>query len=282
MKQETRTAVYDDGLHLEACRFTGIAQPFPHHFHEYYVIGLMESGQRTLFCKGADYVITSGDMLLFNPEDSHACVQRDGGTLDYRGLNISRDIMLELAEELTGKRELPRFSPLVIHDDRAAASLRSLHELIMDGSQELEKEESLLLLLSILLRRYTRPFTADAALCREEIAQVCRFMEAHYAQRIRLDQLCRCAGCSKSALLRAFTLEKGVTPYRYLESIRIREARKLLEQGVSPAEAALLTGFSDQSHFTNYFKRFIGLAPGVYREMFEAHTENGGTYGAAK
>lgn len=85
-------------------------------------------------------------------------------------------------------------------------------------------------------------------------------MEAHYAQRIRLDQLCRCAGCSKSALLRAFTLE----------------------QGVSPAEAALLTGFSDQSHFTNYFKRFIGLAPGVYREMFEAHTENGGTYGSAK
>ena len=143
-------------------------------------------------------------------------------------------------------------------------------------------DQLLLLLLSILLRRYTRPFTADAAVCREEIAQVCRFMEAHYAQRIRLDQLCRCAGCSKSALLRAFTLEKGVTPYRYLESIRIREARKLLEQGVSPAEAALLTGFSDQSHFTSYFKRFIGLAPGVYREMFEAHTENGGTYGSAK
>ena len=28
------------------------------------------------------------------------------------------------------------------------------------------------------------------------------------------------------------------------------------------------TGFSDQSYFTNYFSRFIGLAPGVYREIF--------------
>ena len=28
------------------------------------------------------------------------------------------------------------------------------------------------------------------------------------------------------------------------------------------------TGFSDQSHFTNYFSRFIGLAPGVYRDIF--------------
>ena len=73
---------------------------------------------------------------------------------------------------------------------------------------------------------------------------------------------------SKSALLRAFAREKGVTPYRYLENLRVGAAKRLLEQGVPPAEAALRTGFSDQSHFTNYFSRFIGLAPGAYREMF--------------
>ena len=28
-------------------------------------------------------------------------------------------------------------------------------------------------------------------------------------------------------------------------------------------------GFSDQSHFTNYFSRFIGLAPGIYRDIFK-------------
>ena len=61
---------------------------------------------------------------------------------------------------------------------------------------------------------------------------------------------------------------KGVTPYRYLENIRIGEAKKLLEQGASPLDAALATGFCDQSHFTNYFSRFIGLAPGVYRDIF--------------
>ena len=54
----------------------------------------------------------------------------------------------------------------------------------------------------------------------------------------------------------------------YLENIRISEAKKLLGQGVPPLETALRTGFSDQSHFTNYFRRFIGLAPGVYREIF--------------
>jgi hypothetical protein len=33
------------------------------------------------------------------------------------------------------------------------------------------------------------------------------------------------------SFLSAFTKSKGVTPYRYLENIRINEAKKLLEQG---------------------------------------------------
>ena len=93
-------------------------------------------------------------------------------------------------------------------------------------------------------------------------------MTAHFTERIYLDQICRHAGLSKSTLLRAFTKEKGVTPYRYLETVRINEAKKLLSEGVPPVEAAIRTGFSDQSHFTNYFNQFIGLAPGTYREIF--------------
>lgn len=268
MQQETRIVTYDDSLRLEAYRFSGIAQPFPNHFHEYYVVGLIEAGQRTLSCKGIEHTLRPGDILLFSPGDNHACAQDGGGTLDYRALNISKGSMLDLTEEITGKRELPRFSAPVIRSDEALCYFRSLHELVMSGSQEFEKEENLLLLLSLLLEQYGQPLSASVTVCRKEIEQVCRFMETHYAQRIRLDQLCRCAGRSRSALLRDFITSKGVTPYRYLENIRIGEARKLLEQGVTPAEAALRTGFSDQSHFTNYFKRFIGLAPGAYREIF--------------
>ena len=98
-------------------------------------------------------------------------------------------------------------------------------------------------------------------------------MEQHFADRIYLDQICRYAGLSKSTLLRVFTKSKGVTPYSYLENIRIGKAKKLLEQGVPPIEAAMQTGFSDQSHFTNYFNRFIGLAPGLYRDIFSEKEE---------
>ena len=268
MRKEIKTLVYDEELRLEAYRFEGIGRPFPNHFHDYYVIGFIEQGKRRLWYRNREYAIGPGCVLLFNPGDTHACVQTDGGTLDYRGFNIATEIMLDLAEEITGKRALPGFSPAVLRDEDVSCYLRPLHDLVMNGSLEFGKEESLLFMLSLLMRRCGQPFEDCIPECREEIEQACAFMEEHAAERISLDQICRQAGLSKSTLLRAFTKSKGVTPYCYLESLRIGRAKKLLEQGASPMEAALQTGFSDQSHFTNYFTRFIGLTPGAYRDIF--------------
>lgn len=275
MKKEIRTVVYDDELHIEAYRFEGIVQPFPNHFHEHYVFGFIENGQRVLSCKNKEYIIDKGNIVIFNPGDNHSCIQNDGGKLDYRGLNISKETMLYLAEEVTGKQELPGFSHNVICDDEITCYLRPLHEMVMNGTSDFVKEESLLLLISSLIQQYGQPFEDCVPECRDEIEKACAFMEKNYMGHICLEQLCKYATLSKSTLLRAFTKSKGVTPYRYLENIRINEAKKLLGQGVSPLDAAMQTGFSDQSHFTNYFTRFIGLAPGVYRDIFCNKSKDG-------
>ena len=279
MEKEIRMAVYDEELKIEACRFVKVATPFPNHFHEQYVIGFVEDGQRVLVCKNKEYTIDKGNIVLFNPGDSHACTQSDEGTLDYRGLTIDKEVMLDLAEEVSGNRELPIFSCNVIYDEDANCYLRSLHELIMNTGDSLEKEENLLFLFSVLIKNYGKAYEDNVGEYKQEIEKACRFMEEQYMSHICLDQICRYANLSKSTLLRAFTKAKGITPYRYLENIRINEARKLLGQGVSPLDAAIRIGFADQSHFTNYFKNFIGLAPGVYRDIFREknfHRENRG------
>ena len=275
MKREIRTVVYDKILQIEAYRFEGIVQPFPNHFHEHYVIGFVENGKRCLFCKDQKYNIKKGEIILFNPGDNHACVQSNHETFDYRGFNISKSIMLDLAEEITGKRELPRFSKNVIYNDEISCYLQPLHEMIMNGTSDLEKEESLLFLLSALIQNYGQSFENCISECPKEIEKACEFIRQHFNERIYLDQLCNHTGLSKSTLLRAFTKSKGITPYRYLETIRINKAKTLLENGVQPIEAAIQTGFSDQSHFTNYFNRFIGLSPGVYRNIFSDKNKKG-------
>ena len=261
MGKSLRTAVYDSALGIEACRFRGVVQPFPSHFHDYYVIGLVDAGERSLTCRERSYTIRPGHLLLFNPGDSHGCTQRTGA-LDYRSLHISREAMARWAGEAAGQPLLPHFPQNVLWDPEAAWALGSLHELLL--AEALGREEALLLLLSQLLR------TGNALPMegREGVRRACAYMEDHLAEHITLEELCLCAALSRSTLLRAFTREKGVTPYRYLESLRIDRAKRLLERGCLPVEAALRTGFADQSHFTNAFTRFIGLPPGAYRSIF--------------
>ncbi len=271
MKTTERTVIYDKELQMEAYRFQGIFQPFPNHFHEHYVIGFVENGERLLSCKNRDYRIQKGNILLFNPGDNHTCRQSGDTLLDYRGLNIAKEVMLGLTEELTGNQRLPVFSSNVISDEEIASYFCALHKLIMDGSSEFQKEENLLMLISVLIRTYDTPFSClseGMMHYREAVALSCAYMEEHFSESICLDELCRHAGASRSTLLRAFTKIRGVTPYRYLENVRIHKAKELLQQGVAPAETALRTGFSDQSHLSNYFQRFIGLSPGSYREIF--------------
>lgn len=268
MKKETRIVVYDEELRIETYYFQGIVQPFPNHFHEHYVIGFVEDGQRVLSCKNKNYSIDCGNIVLFNPGDNHACVQSDDGTFAYWGIHISKNRMLDLVEEAVGKRELPIFQQNVIYDDEIACYLRSLHEMVMSGISDFGKEENLLFLIGALVQKYSQTFQSCVPACRQEIEKACDFIREHFSERISLDQICCYVGLSKSTLLRAFTKEKGITPYRYLETIRINEAKQLLEKGVLPIDAALQTGFSDQSHFTNYFGSFIGIAPGAYHEIF--------------
>lgn len=275
-RKEMRTAVYDSGLCMEAYCFNGIVRSFPNHFHEYYVFGLVEEGERILFCKNEKYQLKKGSILLFNPEDIHGCGQNDKRAFAYRCFNISRERMLELIEEITGKRKFLLFSQNIFYHAEIMCYFYSLHEKIMNGSSDFGKEEGMLFLISALIRNNGQFFETALPECRKQVEKACEFMREQFGGRINLEQLCRHAGLSKSTLLRAFIKEKGISPYRYLENVRVNEAKKLLEKGIAPADVACQTGFFDQSHFTRYFNTFVGISPGAYHRIFSGIGKGGG------
>ncbi len=271
--QEQRHVYYDRDLQIEAYNLSGIVQKFPNHFHEYYVIGFVEGGSRHLWCRNQEYDLTAGDMILFNPRDNHCCAPVNGEILDYRAVNIDAAIMIQAAQEITGQDHTPHFTQNVVHQSEVAGSIGELYDAILRGEPKLKKEEAFYFLLEQILQDYAAPFEHSAL--PEPDAQVkmlCGYMEEHFAENISLDDLLAMANFGKSYLLRAFTRQVGVSPYRYLQTIRLGRARKFLEQGMPPVDAAAAAGFSDQSHFTNFFKEFTGLTPKQYQKIF---TEKG-------
>lgn len=270
MTKEIRTVKFDTELKVEVYHFQGIMQKFSNHFHEYYVIGFIESGSRHLSCKNKEYTIEPGDLLLFNPGDNHTCEQIDGKTLDYRCINIQPEIMSKAVFEITGKDYLPYFTTSVVFHSEMVAPLKNLHQVIMQEEKDFRKEEMFYLLLEQLIEEYTeQEMPLRKSEQSTEAKAICEFLEKNYRKNITLDDLSNLTGLSKYYLLRTFTKQKGISPYSYLETIRIDKAKKLLEQGVLPIDVALQTGFTDQSHFSNFFKKFIGLTPKQYMNIFK-------------
>ena len=92
-------------------------------------------------------------------------------------------------------------------------------------------------------------------------------MEAHLGEELSIDALANEACLSPFHFARAFKAATGTASHRYLTDRRIMCARTLIFEGLLPplAEIADVCGFSSQAHFTRWFKRIVGVTPGVYR-----------------
>lgn len=259
---------YDPVLGTEGISFHGIMQPFPNHFHDHYVIGCIEAGGRRMTSGNREYTLIPGDLVLFGPGDTHACEALDGKRFTYHCLNLKPETVRRAYRAVSDAPCAPCFAGPHIRDKALSRTLASLALAVSSGQGT---ETDLFSFLESVLARYCAvPQEDGPGTHRTAVEAACAWMRLHSAGAVTLDGLGCAVGMNKFTLLRAFVKLKGITPYRYLETIRIGAARDLLEQGAEPVRAALQAGFADQSHFTRHFKRTTGLTPAQYRKIFPA------------
>jgi AraC-like DNA-binding protein len=209
-------------------------------------------------------------VMTFNPDDPHDGHAAADGGFTYRMVHI----WPEFLASLTGT-PLPLFRAPVIEDAALAAALRRLHLALTGPASELARYERLTGTARLLVRHAPgrsplsrggvledgsprgRPDYRVAARIRELIHETPADLTA--------DDLAAAAGCSRFAAYRAFSAAYGLAPSDYQRQLRIRVARGLLRDGVSPARAAAEAGFADQAHLTRWFRRYYGVTPGAYR-----------------
>ena len=75
-------------------------------------------------------------------------------------------------------------------------------------------------------------------------------------------ELSRRFGLSPARVDCVFKAEFGLTPTQFLHAGRVTKACSLLlEEGLSVKETASALGFSDESHFSKVFKKYMGMPP---------------------
>ncbi len=88
-----------------------------------------------------------------------------------------------------------------------------------------------------------------------------------YNKPITLNQLASHCGVTPAYLCRLFRRHLGITPWQYLEQLRLKVAHYLLrETSLSIADVAFLAGFNDLRHFQRMFQRAYKTAPSQVRK----------------
>lgn len=78
-------------------------------------------------------------------------------------------------------------------------------------------------------------------------------------------------GISVNHFIKAFVNTMGTSPYHWFIRRRVTRSVELLrDPNLSLAQIAAECGFSDQSHFTRVFSRYVGVSPGKWRKRLEA------------
>jgi len=247
-----------------------IQHAYPRHSHDYYVISLIERGRQSFTHKGTKYLTPPGGLILINPDTVHTGEGVDEQGFELRSLYPTISNMQMTVYELTGRHQaLPFFKEVRVDHRWAMNSVLSLHKAMSEEASALECESRFIWTLAQLIKRYADISSAEQKLGTEKkaIQQARCYIEECFAEGVCLNQLAQHVALSPYYLLRVFCAEVGMPPYAYLESVRIRHAQRLIENGKALAEVAAEVGFSSQSHMTHRFKKIIGATPGQYAEQ---------------
>jgi AraC-like DNA-binding protein len=94
-----------------------------------------------------------------------------------------------------------------------------------------------------------------------------KYIHEHLREHIALEETARSCGMSLSCFQRTFKQEVGMTFNKYVNSLRISKARRLLhENNKSMSEIAFACGYNNQYHFTRTFKKLMNTPPRSFRK----------------
>lgn len=97
------------------------------------------------------------------------------------------------------------------------------------------------------------------------------YIESNLASKITIGDMADVVSLSKSHFSRAFKQSLGACPMTYVATRRVERAKLMMTSSRGRlSDIALACGFVDQPHLNRYFRRVVGMSPGLWRRNLEA------------
>lgn len=110
---------------------------------------------------------------------------------------------------------------------------------------------------------------ASAAIKNQKILEIMKYIQAHYAEEIHIEELADEKRISSRYVRKYFSNEIGMSCLEYITLLRINKAKELLwESEKSVTDIAMAVGYGTPQYFCRIFKNEVGISPTGYRSKW--------------
>jgi len=246
------------------------------HFHNLFEIGFCHHGYGMLTLGEKEYVYEDGMLSAIPANYPHITLSEGEDAWEFLFFDPD-ELLREMYPDNPGLQEeklsvINKRADLFRSEDRpelAAVVVRLLREAREKKPYYQEAVEHLVKLYLLELIRIQEK-RADESMWMmpsnsATIAQVApslQYMEAHYAEHLRAEDLAAACGMSEVHFRRLFKENLDMVPMDYLNLIRIQKACALINRRDCPMEVvAESCGFSSLSTFTRNFRKYLNTTP---------------------
>jgi AraC family transcriptional regulator len=104
----------------------------------------------------------------------------------------------------------------------------------------------------------------------KELEKALYYIDKNISENFKIEKLAEEFGISKFNLIKRFKSSTNVTPHQFMIKKKLQRSKNLLKEGsLSLTDITYMLNFSDQSHFSNSFKKMYGMTPREFRKTIQ-------------
>lgn len=247
--------------------------------HEFCELLYVDRGAISVSSENYTGELSGGQMIIHKPREIHSlkcsainvpnvivigfeCDEKELEMFSYRAINLSSEhkkMLSEIMKEGMNVYEPPYDVPNTFEMKK--------RENYVYGADQMLKLRLEMFLISLVRMYQDADIHMDKVpfISVSRISEIHQHITEHYTEKISLDDICFLFGTNKTSLCRDFKNEYGTTILRYVNELRIKEAKALLRQSkLSVTEISEKLGFNSIHYFCKTFKKITRLSPKEY------------------
>lgn len=228
---------------------------------DYYLFVYVMNGTGKLFLKNKTLNLKSGDILVNNLNEKYSFRADENERWDLKWLAVRGKTVEEFLNKFFKNTN-------VIHVNNGKTMIECFNQIfyLMDSDDVADKYTCVSRVYDFLSLLYkSSDFGENGS---NYVAEAKIFMKSNFAEKITVKDVANHLKINASYFSRLFTKEMGVSPIKYLTTVRIQKAAELLTTtNMSVEDISYSVGIDDALYFSRFFKKVTGSSPVAFKKM---------------